>query len=207
MKKINAITLGLMACILTSCAVTTSPDGSKTYGAHDRLPKLEVEGLSEVEKIKMYEDQLIKKSHQPYATITTYPYIDYRTAWRPAHPVNIYSVNGQRLSVIPYKVFGASSALSMSMADLKLPEGEQEIVVTGLAHDARQFYTRLPKMTFQAGKQYIIKPDFSNDQVTLAVYTYEYDPRFSRFDEDSIILREQITQPVLRGNEKSVFNW
>lgn len=189
MKFKKTFILLFAGIVISGCATTSTNDASESSST------LDVSGLSQYQKIDAYENQLIR-ADEPYATLTVLQSVrDYRTASLAANPLGIYAVDGVEVKKLPYKMFVGPSwmqhAVSMSLADVKIPAGKHIVEVGQITAWNTSDYT-LPEMEFLPNTQYILVFEGGKDNRHLSVYTYEQDMRFSRLDRDSIILKDQV---------------
>lgn len=186
----------LTLTLLSACATTTT-----TSHTTDVSPKLEVKGLSPIDKIYAYENQLVNDATTKYATFTNLQLVqDYRTAsYYAPNPYGIYAVDGVAVKKFPMKFTGAGwyqHAATMAASKVKIPAGVRTVELGQITIWNRSDIT-LPKIDYQPDTDYIAVFEGNSEDRSIAVYTYEQDDRFSRMDRDSIILKDKIvSQPM-----------
>lgn len=186
-KQIVASMLTLT--LLSACATTTSI-------TNDVSPKLDVKGLSQVDKIYAYENQLVDHNTTEYATFTNLQLVqDYRTAsYYAPNPYGVYAVDSVPVKKFPMSLTGAGwyqHAATMATSKVKIPAGVRTVELGQITAWNRSDIT-LPKFNYQPNTDYIAVFEGSSEDLSVSVYTYEQDARFSRMDRDSIILKDKI---------------
>lgn len=187
MKTLTICKFGLLACIaiLAGCSAEQKAAQAAQYRA-------DIE-----EAVSVYDNQLVQPG-EPYAVLSAQP--------RPIDDVAVFSpyglltINGKKLELTPYSFTRARPLpRDLSFSELKVPAGTHDLTINGGA--VRAYFTKFSKVTFEAGKRYVIVEQLAPDE-TIAVHISEYrqDKRFLPIDKDYYIVGRRISDAVERGS-------